>query len=114
MSKEPVLVCWSGGKDSALALWAVLKGGEYQVKALVTTCTLGFRRISMHGVRCSLLHEQAAAIGLPVKKVFIPKDCPNDEYQRRMLTAFRAFQLLGISKVVFGDLFLADIRRYRD
>src|SRR5437016_1870641 len=114
MSKAPVVVSWSGGKDSALALWSILKGSDYQVEALVTTCTLGFRRISMHGVRCSLLHAQAAAIGLPVKKVFIPKDCRDEEYQRRMTMALRAFQPLGITKMVFGDLFLADILRYRD
>ena len=114
MAKEPVVVSWSGGKDSALALWAVLRGNEYQVEALVTTCTLGFRRISMHGVRCSLLHPQAAAIGLPVKKVFIPKHCQNNAYEQRMRTALKAFQALRITKVVFGDLFLADIRRYRD
>ena len=114
MPKEPVLVSWSGGKDSALALWSILKGSEYRVEALVTTCTLGFRRISMHGVRCSLLQAQAAAIGLPVKKVFIPKDCRDDEYQRQTTLTLLAFQPLGIAKVVFGDLFLGDIRRYRD
>jgi uncharacterized protein (TIGR00290 family) len=114
VSKQPVVVSWSGGKDSALALWAVLRGNEYDVEALLTTCTLGFRRISMHGVRCSLLHQQAAAIGLPVKKVFVPKHCQNDTYERLMKAAFQTFQTLGITKVVFGDLFLADIRRYRD
>jgi len=114
MSKEPIVVSWSGGKDSALALWAVVRSNEYQVESLVTTCTLGFRRISMHGVRCSLLHQQATAIGLPVKKVFIPKHCQNVTYEHGMKSALQAFQTVGITKVVFGDLFLADIRHYRD
>ena len=112
--KEPVVMGWSGGKDSALALREVLAGGEYEVAALLTTCTEGFRRISMHGVRCSLLRTQAVEIGIPLRKVFIGRNCSNADYEARMQKALLEFKAAGVRKIVFGDLFLEEIRRYRD
>jgi uncharacterized protein (TIGR00290 family) len=114
MAKERVVIGWSGGKDSALALRKILRGDLYEPAALLTTCTEGFRRISMHGVRCSLLKTQAQELGLPLRKVFIARECSNADYEARMQTALLEFKSVGISKVVFGDLFLEEIRAYRD
>lgn len=114
MSREKIICGWSGGKDSALALHAVQRSSEYEVSALVTTCTEGFRRISMHGVRCSLLKNQAVALGLPLRKVFVPSECSNADYERQMHASLAAFKRDGISKIIFGDIFLEEIRRYRD
>ena len=113
---EPVLMAWSGGKDSALALQEVLRDQRYRVVALVTTVTTGYERISMHGVRRTLLHRQARALGLRLDEVLISPHASNEEYERQMaatLTAARA-RCAGLDAVVFGDLFLADIRAYRE
>jgi len=112
--KEPVLVCWSGGKDSSLALFEILASENYEVVALLTTVTSGYDRISMHGVRCALLDEQAAAIGLPLRKVTITPAASNADYEAAMHAALLDFKPQGITRVVFGDLFLEDIRKYRD
>lgn len=114
MSLEKVIVSWSGGKDSAMALRAVQQSGLFAVQGLLTTCTEGFRRVSVHGVRCSLLHRQIAALGLPLVKTFIPRECSNADYETRTLKALAEARANGVTKVVFGDLFLEDIRRYRD
>ncbi len=114
MSRERIALGWSGGKDSCLALRQILSEGTYEIATLLTTCTEGFRRVSMHGVRCSLLHRQAEALGFPCLKVFIPQHCSNEEYERLMLKACLKFKSEGVSKVAFGDLFLEDIRAYRD
>src|SRR5436853_517922 len=98
MAKERVVIGWSGGKDSSLALREILRGGEYEVAALLTTCTEGFRRISMHGVRCSLLKTQAHELGLPLRKVFIARECSNADYETRMQAALREFKVEGITK----------------
>jgi len=113
---EPVLMAWSGGKDSALALQEVLRDQRYRVVALVTTVTTGYERISMHGVRRTLLDRQARALGLRLDEVLISPHASNEEYERQMaatLTAARA-RCAGLDAVVFGDLFLADIRAYRE
>ena len=113
---EPVLMAWSGGKDSALALQEVLRDQRYRVVALVTTVTTGYERISMHGVRRTLLHRQARALGLRLDEVLISPHASNEEYERQMaatLTAARA-RCAGLDALVFGDLFLADIRAYRE
>jgi uncharacterized protein (TIGR00290 family) len=114
MAKERVVIGWSGGKDSSLALREILRNDEYEVAALLTTCTEGFRRISMHGVRCSLLKTQAQELGLPLRKVFISRECSNADYEARMQAALLEYKAAGITKVVFGDLFLEEIRAYRD
>lgn len=114
MAREQILIGWSGGKDSALALREILRDDQYEVAALVTTCTEGYDRISMHGVRCSLLDRQSSELALPLKKVFIPQNASNAVYEAKMQEAFLQFKSDGITKVAFGDLFLEEIRCYRD
>jgi len=108
-------MCWSGGKDSSLALQAALQDPHLRVEALLTTVTEGYERISMHGVRCALLEEQARAIGLPLEQVRIPMQASNAIYEaamREMLLRYQAREV--VSRVIFGDLFLQDIRQYRE
>jgi len=113
-SKTPIVMCWSGGKDSSLALEALLQSPEYEVTELFTTITEGYDRISMHGVRRELLEAQAKSIGLPLTTVLIPPECVNATYQQRMKDACIAFKKRGIEHMAFGDLFLEDIRAYRN
>ncbi len=112
--KEPILFCWSGGKDSAMALHALLQQEQFRVTALLTTVTEGFERISMHGVRCELLQRQTESIGLPLHDVRIPPQCTNPVYEARMEQALRIFYDQGVRKVAFGDIFLEDLRVYRE
>lgn len=109
---SPVL-SWSGGKDSSLALWRMRALG-WPVRALLTTITEGYDRISMHGVRELLLERQAAASGLPLVRVRIPKECHNRTYEERMGAAVQRLIREGVDAFAFGDLFLEDIRRYRE
>ncbi|HAF14141.1 MAG TPA: ATP-binding protein [Blastocatellia bacterium] len=111
---SPVLMSWSGGKDSCLALYEIQKSTDYRVAALLTTLTRDYDRISMHGVRRVLLERQAASLGLPLHKVLISKAATNEEYETKMAEAFREYRENGIDSVIFGDLFLEDIRVYRD
>lgn len=111
---DRVLVSWSGGKDSCLTLAEILDKGACSVEALLTTVTEGYDRISMHGVRRSLLEQQAAALGFPLEVVFIPQGATNEVYQARMEAAFERYRGAGVTTIAFGDLFLADIRRYRE
>jgi uncharacterized protein (TIGR00290 family) len=110
----PILFCWSGGKDSAMALHALLQQKEFSVVALLTTVTEGFERISMHGVRRELLLQQAQSIGLPLQEVRIPAQCSNDIYEQRMRQALLAHYQSGVRDVAFGDIFLEDLRVYRE
>lgn len=105
---------WSSGKDSAFALHQVRVRGELDVVGLVTTVTSAYDRISMHGVRRELLVRQAAALGLPLMTVEIPSPCTNDRYEQQFADALRRARADGITHVVFGDLFLADLRAYRE
>ena len=109
-----VLVSWSGGKDSCVALYEIQQSLDYRVAALLTTVTRDYDRISMHGVRRVLLEKQAASVGLPLYQVFISKEATNEEYEMKMVEAFSVYREHGINSIVFGDLFLADIRTYRD
>ncbi|MGC1492158.1 MAG: diphthine--ammonia ligase [Candidatus Acidiferrum sp.] len=111
---EPILFCWSGGKDSAMALHALLQQKDVRVVALLTTVTEGYERISMHGVRRELLERQAQSIGLPLHEVRIPPQCVNPIYDARMEEALRAHFEQGVRKVAFGDIFLEDLRAYRE
>lgn len=106
-------LAWSGGKDSALALWTLRAQGVEPV-ALLTTVTEGVERVTIHGVRRELLERQAAAVGIPLVQVPIPLPCPNDVYERRMSAALAAPPLADVDAVAFGDLFLADVRAYRE
>ena len=113
MAKK-VLFSWSGGKDSALALYEISRSKRCEIAGLLTTVTEDYHRISMHGVREILLEQQASAIGLPLSKVFISKNGTNEEYESKMKEVLLKFQKLGVSSVVFGDIFLEDIRKYRE
>lgn len=112
--KEQVLVSWSGGKDSVMALGEILSSENYAVAALLTTLTRDSDRISMHGVRRELLHRQARALVLPLHEVFIPPAPTNEEYESQMQEALAHHFERGVRRVVFGDLFLEDIRLYRE
>lgn len=111
---EKVLIAWSGGKDSALALHEISKNPRYEMAGLLTTVTEDYHRISMHGVRESLLEQQASSIGLPLSKVFISKNGSNEEYESKMKAVLFKFQKLGVYAVVFGDISLEEIRKYRE
>lgn len=113
MSGEAVVMCWSGGKDSAMAL-AELQEQGVRVAGLLTTVTEGYERISMHGVRRELLARQAEAIRLPLQEVRIPQACGNPTYEARMEEALRRLLAHGIRTVAFGDIFLEDLRLYRE
>jgi len=109
-----VLLSWSGGKDSALALQELVGTQKYTVRALLTTVTEEFGRISMHGVRRSLLSAQASSLRLPVEEVWIPKNSSNEIYEARMREVLTRYRDQGVEQVAFGDLFLRDIRSYRE
>ncbi len=113
-SREPILFCWSGGKDSAMALHALLQRDDIRIVALLTTVTEGYERISMHGVRRELLECQAKSIGLPLHEVRIPPQCVNPIYEARMEEALRTHYQAGVRTVAFGDIFLEDLRTYRE
>jgi uncharacterized protein (TIGR00290 family) len=114
MSLPKALVAWSSGKDSAWALHEVLRAGEVEVVGLLTTVTHEFARVSMHAVREALLDRQAEALGLPCHKVRIPWPCPNERYESEMARALAEARAAGVTCVVFGDLFLTDVRAYRE
>jgi uncharacterized protein (TIGR00290 family) len=107
-------MAWSGGKDSAAALWRMQAAGSYEVTGLLTTVTEGYERISMHGVRVSLLEAQAGALGLALHKVIIPPNAGNAAYEAAMEESVAALRQEGVMAVGFGDLFLEDIRAYRE
>ena len=111
---ESILFCWSGGKDSALALHTLLQQNDVCITSLLTTATEGYDRISMHGVRRELLHQQAESLRLPLHEVFIPPQCVNSIYEARMEEALLTFRKQGIRRVAFGDIFLEDLRLYRE
>lgn len=105
---------WSSGKDSAWALREVRRDGAYEVAGLLTTVTDAYDRVSMHGVREELLEAQAASIGLPLHKVQIPSPCPNETYEEAMARALDLAAAEGVRAMVFGDLFLEEVRAYRE
>jgi uncharacterized protein (TIGR00290 family) len=111
---EAVLVSWSGGKDSCMALREIGRTPNIRAAALLTTITRDYDRISMHGVRRVLLERQGASLGVPLHQVPISKGAGNDEYETKMGEAFAGYREQGVSSVVFGDLFLEEIKAYRD
>ena len=114
VTKPKALVAWSSGKDSAWALHEVRRAGDYDVVGALTTVTETFQRVSMHGVREEILRAQHAALGLPSVIVAIPYPCPNEIYEARMAAALDDAKRRGVSHVIFGDLFLEDVRAYRE
>jgi uncharacterized protein (TIGR00290 family) len=111
--KQRVVLSWSGGKDCALALHELRRGG-YEVAALLTTVTEESGRVGMHGVRRDLLQRQTDSLGLPLREIAIPPFPPNEVYEARMRQALEGCLADGITAVAFGDLFLEDIRVYRE
>jgi len=113
MPRPRAWLCWSSGKDSAWTLHVARQQGEVEIVALLTTVTEPYDRVSMHGVRAEVLEAQAAAAGLPLERVPIPAPCPNAVYEEVMRTAIGRAKAEGVSHMVFGDLFLEDVRAYR-
>jgi uncharacterized protein (TIGR00290 family) len=107
-------LAWSSGKDSAWALHTIRQAGEFDVVALLTTVNSTYQRVAMHAVRERLLEMQASAAGLPLVKVSIPSPCPNEIYEQEMGAAMARARAEGVWHVIFGDLFLDDIRAYRE
>ncbi|MBX3519957.1 MAG: adenine nucleotide alpha hydrolase [Xanthobacteraceae bacterium] len=112
--KPKALISWSSGKDAAWALHRAREEGEYEIVGALTTITGDFGRVSMHGVRREILDAQLQAANLPLFPVMIPSPCPNEIYEARMGEAIASARANGITKIIFGDLFLEDIRAYRE
>lgn len=105
---------WSSGKDSALALYKMLQNPEFTVDLLLTATNKDYGRVSMHGLRETLLHQQAASIGIPLQTIPFPADVTMDSYSKTMKTAMQALVAKGYTHGVFGDIFLEDLKQYRD
>ncbi len=115
VSKEKVVMSWSGGKDSSLALHEILQNDRYEVVSLLTTVSEGYERISHHGVRRELLEQQAEAIGIPLHEIYLPHlNCTNEVSEAIMRKAMLEYIEQDVNKVVFGDIFLEDLREYRE
>ncbi len=111
---EKAIVLWSGGKDSALALYEILKSGRYKVLELLTTVTKDYDRVSIHGVRRVLLEQQTKALRIPREEMFITKGASDAEYEGELLKTLTRHRDNGVFSVVFGDIFLEDVRKYRE
>jgi uncharacterized protein (TIGR00290 family) len=111
---QPAIFNWSGGKDSALALYKVRESGRYDVQTLLTTVSEPYQRISMHGVRTALLDQQADRLGLPCRKLFLPEMPSMDAYEHLMSTTLQELKSQGAEVAIFGDIFLEDLRQYRE
>jgi uncharacterized protein (TIGR00290 family) len=114
MSRPKVLISWSSGKDSAFSLHEIRRAGEFDVVGALTTLTETFARVSIHGVRQEILFAQLDAAGLPPRVVPITYPCPNEIYEARMGEEIERAKGQGVSHIIFGDLFLRDIRAYRE
>lgn len=114
MNQPKLLLSWSSGKDSAWTLHRLRLSSQYDIAGLVTTVNAAFDRVAMHGVRAELLAAQAAAAGLPLWRVDLPWPCPNAEYETRMRALVERAQAAGVTHMAFGDLFLEDVRAYRE
>ena len=111
---EKVLFTWSGGKDSALALYELQSRHDHEIVSLLTTLTEEYDRISMHGIRSILLEQQANSLDLPIEKIYISKNSSNEGYEAKMREVLQKHLTAGVSSVVFGDIFLEDVRKYRE
>ncbi len=111
---EKAMLSWSSGKDSAWSLQVLREQQELEVVGLLTTVNQQFDRVAMHAVRSELLRDQADAVGLPLLEVQIPWPCSNDQYEAAMAAAMVEVEARGVTAMAFGDLFLADIREYRE
>jgi len=113
-SPQRILLSWSSGKDSAWALHVLRADPRFEVVGLLTSVNERHERVAMHGVRDSLLRAQAEAVGLPLHVVDLPSPCSNDEYEARFIAATKLAADQGVEGLAFGDLFLADVRAYRE
>ena len=111
---EKILLSWSGGKDSASTLYELRKSNNYEIIALITTITEDYDRVSMHGVRRTLVEQQADSLGIKLETVLISRNASNQVYEANLSLVLSKYFELGIRNVAFGDLFLEDIRRYRE
>ncbi len=111
---ERVILSWSGGKDSAIAFKELHRDRRYEITSLLTTITEGYDRVSMHGVRVSVLEQQVRALGIPLLKVCIPQRASNERYESAMREVLTRALADGVAGVAFGDVFLEDIRQYRE
>jgi uncharacterized protein (TIGR00290 family) len=112
--RAKALISWSSGKDSAFALYETQRSGEFEVVGALTTVTETFGRVSIHGVRQEILRAQLDAAGLPMRVVPIPYPCPNEIYEAQMAEAVARAVAEGVTHIIFGDLFLSEIRAYRE
>ncbi len=112
--KEKAVFNWSGGKDSALALYHTLQNQDYAVGSLLTSINGAFKRVSMHGVRETLLEQQAQSLGLPLQKVYLSEKASMEEYNREMGHTMQKLKEEGYTTAVFGDIFLEDLKKYRE
>src|SRR5215469_10939743 len=108
------LVAWSSGKDSAWALHEARRSGNFEMVGALTTVTDAFSRVSMHGIREELLRAQLEAAGLRAFVLYIPFPCPNEVYEQKMSATLEDARAFGVTHMIFGDLFLADVRAYRE
>lgn len=111
--KQKIILFWSGGKDSALAFYELLQQGNYEI-TLLTTISEKYGRISAHGVREALLEKQVESLGCDLEKVYLNPNCTNEEYELKMAEAINRYKKLGVTKMAFGDLFLEEVRNYRE
>lgn len=112
--KELGIVSWSGGKDCALALYEIINAGRFEALKLLTTINIDFDRISFHGVRSILLEKQSDLLGIPFEKMLVPKGIKDTEYEKRLSKVLKTNRNKGFSTVIFGDIFLEDVREYRE
>ncbi|MBW8012357.1 MAG: diphthine--ammonia ligase [Chloroflexi bacterium] len=108
-----MVVAWSGGKDCTLALHEILQTGDYEIAALLTTITQGYERVNIHGVRRELIQGQAEALGFPLDEVVLSKNASNYEYEKKFEAKLGEYLSEGVNYVLFGDIFLEDVREYR-
>ena len=112
---EPLILSWSGGKDGTLALDALREGGDFAPIVLLTSVTSGYDRVAIHGVRRALLHAQAGALGLPLHEFWLHPESSNEAYEAALAEALCVLRdRFGARTIAFGDLFLEDVRRYRE
>lgn len=112
--KDKVIISWSGGKDSASSLYKIMNENELECVGLLTTFTKEYDRVTMHGVRRSLIEKQSSLLNMPLDIVYIPKNCSMEEYGTIMRNFLRKYKEKGIKGFVFGDIFLEDVRSYRE
>jgi len=108
------ILSWSGGKDSALALYEIQRAGDYEIPAMLTTITEVYDRSSMHGIRRVLIEQQAESLGISLEEVLLSPVSSNEQYDAKMREMLERYEAEDVSTVVFGDIFLEDVRKYRE